>query len=165
MMKINNREEIIEQLAELLKQFDKDCNDYQTDVYMYVDEQGNGTLDTFVNVGGNSWLNDDHYTIYSDKPHYEAYAGHYDNDSVRDFAELLEISVEQLEQETRDFLGFDSDDPVNSSDVFSFLTSEGAEKYSEKLQANYEERVEECSPDYVETAEEIFENFESEEGE
>ena len=66
MLTIKNREEIVDKLVDMLVQFDKDCNSYQTDVYLYYDKENQSAeLDTFVNVGGNSWLNDDHYTIYS----------------------------------------------------------------------------------------------------
>lgn len=167
-MTINNREQIIEQLAELLKQFDKDGNDYQTDVYMYVDDQGNGMLDTFVNVGGNSWLDDDHYTVYSDKAHYEAYNGYYDNDTTESLAELLGISKDKLIEETKnhliDDLGYDEEDTEEADfyDVWRWLTSNNycPNDYEEKLQADYEARIEECSADYLERAEEIFEQFE-----
>ena len=64
---ITNMEAVAEQLAQMLMQFDKDCNNYQTDVYLYVKEDGTAYLDEFVNVGGNSWLADDHYTIYTDE--------------------------------------------------------------------------------------------------
>lgn len=70
MKKIKNREELIEQLADMMIDLDAEGNLYQTDIYLYVDDEGNGTLDTYQNVGGNSWLDDDHITIYSDMPHY-----------------------------------------------------------------------------------------------
>ena len=73
-IEIKNYDEIRENLADMLVQFDKDANtDYQTDVYLYYDEkEKTARLDTFVNVGGNSWLNDDHKTIYTDKEHYNS---------------------------------------------------------------------------------------------
>ena len=50
-MKITNREEIVEQLTEMLIQFDKDARMYQTDVYLYYDsENQTAELDTFVMV-------------------------------------------------------------------------------------------------------------------
>ena len=68
---INNREEIVEQLAEMLVSFAKARNLYQTDVYLYYDEATcTASLDKYENVGGNSWLDDGHYTIYIDRPHY-----------------------------------------------------------------------------------------------
>lgn len=52
---IKNRNEIVEKLAEMLYQFEVEHTGYQEDVYLYIDKDGNATLDTFVNVGGNSW--------------------------------------------------------------------------------------------------------------
>lgn len=49
-------EEIVEAAVEMEKEWDP----YQVDLYLYPD----GTIDTFVNIGGNSWLNDDHITVY-----------------------------------------------------------------------------------------------------
>ena len=66
-----NADELRDELISYLKYFNKEENKYQTDLYLYVDTETNtGSLYEFVNVGGNSWLNDDHYTLYIDKPHY-----------------------------------------------------------------------------------------------
>lgn len=69
-MTINNYDEVREQLIEELKDLELRKPNYQTDIYLYIDENGNGKIDTFVNVGGNSWINDDHITIYCDTEHY-----------------------------------------------------------------------------------------------
>lgn len=67
-----NVDELRDELISYLKYFDKEENQYQTDLYLYVDTETNtGRLYEFVNVGGNSWLNDDHYILHIDKPHYE----------------------------------------------------------------------------------------------
>ncbi len=70
-MEIKNRNQIIEELAGIMLQADLDHNNYQTDIYLYLSEDGTATLDEYINVGGNSWLNDDHYLLWIDKPHYE----------------------------------------------------------------------------------------------
>lgn len=72
MIELSNFDEVVEMLSEKMMELDKRCNRYQTDIYLYVDEETNkGSLDEFVNVGGNSWLDDDHITIYSDKEHFD----------------------------------------------------------------------------------------------
>ena len=157
-MTIKNREQVVEQLAELLKKLDKEYNHYQTDIYMYVDDEGNGILDTFVNIGGNSWLDDDHYTLYCDKEHFDAYNGYYNDADTDYFAEIIGISVEQLEQETREYLGWDEDDEIKSSDIYDYLIC--TDTYSEQLQTEFESSIEEYSSEYMEKAEEIFEQFE-----
>ena len=80
MRTLKNREAIVAKLAEMLKKFDLELNRYNTDVYLYYDkEKQTAELDTFINVGGNSWLNDDHYTIYTDREHYETDFDIFDN--------------------------------------------------------------------------------------
>ena len=54
MKKITNQEQIINELADLLFMFDVNLNEYQTDVYLYIDDNGVGSLNLFCNVGGNS---------------------------------------------------------------------------------------------------------------
>lgn len=68
---LKNYDEVRETLIETIADLETRKNRYQTDIYLYIDENGRGTIDTFANVGGNSWLNDDHITIYTDREHYE----------------------------------------------------------------------------------------------
>lgn len=158
---IRNRDEIIEQLTELLMTFDKECNQYQTDVYLYFDRDTNtATLDTFVNVGGNSWLNDDHYTIYRDREHYEDWSDYYTETS--DFAWGLDMSVEDFNKEVLDFLDLDDDEradyKIEYYDSYNYILSR--KDYKAKLIAVYEDYIDEQRPDYAEQAEEIFEREE-----
>lgn len=68
---LKNYDEVRETLIETIADLETRKNRYQTDIYLYIDENGHGTIDTFANVGGNSWLNDDHITIYTDREHCE----------------------------------------------------------------------------------------------
>lgn len=159
MLEIKNREAIIEQLTEILMQFDKDCNQYQTDVYLYYDaENQTAELDTFVNVGGNSWLDDDHYTIYCDKEHYENFWDWYQNSA--EFADVLEIPNTELEFETRQYHEYDEDTELDWSDFRDYLKS--VDDYTEKLQQAYNDCIDEMQPDYAEKAEEIMKRFDEE---
>lgn len=154
---INNREEIVEKLAELLMQFDKDQNNYQTDVYMYIDEEtGVATLDTFVNVGGNSWLDDDHTTIYTDKEHYDSMYDYYCNDG--DFADALYMEHTELQKEAAQHL-IDSGEveecyEPNWQEIREYI--ETREDYVEKLTECYYDSIEEMRSDYINSAEEII---------
>lgn len=158
---ITNREEIVERLAELLMQFDKDQNSYQTDVYMYIDEEtGLATLDTFVNVGGNSWLNDDHTTIYTDKEHFDSMYDYYCNDG--DFADALCMDHAELQKETAQHL-VDSDE-IDEGEAEDYEPDwqeireyiETREDYVEKLTECYYDSIEEMRSDYINRAEEII---------
>lgn len=164
MMTIKNREEIIEQLTDMLIQFDKNLANFQTDVYLYYNkEERTATLDTFVNVGGNSWLDDDHYTIYCDKEHYEDVFEWFNN--VQELAECLEISVKQLCSEVIAYYEFGGEEAaeyeLTFDDACQYLKKK--ENYMEKLTATYCDGLDEIRSDYVTKAELIIERFEEEE--
>lgn len=155
-LNITNREQIIEQLTEMLIQFDKNANKYQTDVYLYYDaETQTAELDTFVNVGGNSWLDDDHYTIYSDKEHYEDVFNWYQN--TAEIADALDISNTELEYEVREYHGLDADDEPDYGDFVEYVKKQ--DNYMEILTAAYYDAIEEIRPDYIEKAENIMDEF------
>jgi hypothetical protein len=157
---ITNREEIVERLAELLMQFDKDQNSYQTDVYMYIDEEtGAATLDTFVNVGGNSWLDDNHTTIYTDKEHFDSMYDYYCNNG--DFADALDMEHTELQRETAKHLAdsgeIDADEAEDYEPDWHEIKEyiETREDYVEKLTECYYDSIEEMRSDYINSAEEI----------
>lgn len=162
-MMIKNREEILEQLTDMLIQFDKDCNNYQTDVYLYYDEENQtAQLDTFVNVGGNSWLNDDHYTIYSDREHFSDMWDWFNN--AEEIADALEIPVEQFRKEVISFLEI-GDDEAEDFELDYYEARRYAktkDDYMEKLFAVYCESIDELRPDYIIEAEEFLSRFEEE---
>lgn len=158
-MMIKNREELVNELKEILMQFDKDCNSYQTDVYFYYDNKNQtGSLDTFTNVGGNSWLNDDHYTIYTDKEHYDdgAYSWY---QSENEIADTLEISVEQLIKEAREYHGYEDDEEIPYYEIEKYVQS--VDSYNDKLWETYYEYIDDMVAEYEERAEELIANVEA----
>lgn len=159
-MLIKNRESLIDQLVEMLMQFDKDRNSYQTDIYLYYNEEDQtAELDTFTNIGGNSWLDDDHYTIYTDKEHYDdGVFSWIQNES--EFADILGIPAEQLEEEVRKYNYYDKEDDeeLEYYDYREFLKSN--DDYMEKLTEAYNDALEDYRPDYVEKAIYILDQFE-----
>lgn len=152
MKKITNSEEIISQLVDLLMQFDLDLNRYQTDVYMYVTETEDGTitgrLETFVNVGGNSWLNDDHFTIYRDKEHFDDFLDYWQ--SIEEIAAELDITAEDLKTAARlQIYGSDPDisnEDIIYSDVHEFIMDYNVDYYNQLMEA-YKERLNELKND------------------
>lgn len=155
-MNIKNREAVIEELAEMLKQFDMDRNQYQTDVYAYYNEETEEvTLDTFTNVGGNSWLDDDHTTIYTDKEHYDGISEHFQ--SIQEFADALDMSVEELTAKTAEYREIDIED-VDYYEVQIYVDEEHIEKLTEVFNEYYLDDV-----PYAEIAEEIISSYEDEE--
>lgn len=162
-MEIKNRDQIIEQLAEMLLQFDKDENGYQTDIYLYYNEEKQtAELDTFVNVGGNSWLDDDHYTIYTDKEHNNGIWDYYQ--SVEELAEYSGISLDDLRNRVIANLELDDDEAADFE--LDYYEARGYLQQNneamEKLTASYFEALEELKPEYHERAEFIMNNFDQE---
>ena len=68
-MIIKNHDQVVERLTQIIVNFQKRLNAFQTDVYGYLNKDGTIRLETFINVGGNSWKNDGHILVYSDYEH------------------------------------------------------------------------------------------------
>ncbi|WP_288533246.1 hypothetical protein [uncultured Ruminococcus sp.] len=161
MKELKNRAEIVAKLAEMLKKFDLELNPYDTDVYLYYDEaEKTAELDTFVNVGGNSWLNDDHYTIYTDCEHHETDFDFFDN--LDDLADAVGIRKEELIKKAAKYADIDVED-VAYYEVARFIESD--DKLMEKLHETYKTYLDEMENDYVERADYIISEWESNEEE
>lgn len=160
MIKIKNYETIIEELTEMLMKFDKECNRYQTDVYLYYNEETQiASLDTFVNVGGNSWLDDDHYTIYRDKEHFNGVLDWYED--FWQIAEFLDISEEQLRSEIIQHFDLDEDEAedLERSDSYVDDYLKTRDDYMETLTTAFNDGIEEMRSEYLEKAEGIMNSF------
>lgn len=161
MKELKNRAEIVAKLAEMLKKFDLELNPYDTDVYLYYDEaEKTAELDTFVNVGGNSWLNDDHYTIYTDCEHHETDFDFFDN--LDDLADAVGIRKEELIKKAAKYADIDVED-VAYYEVARFIESD--DKLMEKLHETYKTYLDEMENDYFERADHIISEWESNEEE
>lgn len=160
-MNIKNREQIIERLTEMLMQFDKDMNKYQTDVYLYYNKENQtAELDTFVNVGGNSWLDDEHYTIYTDKEHYETVWDWF-NDST-EIADVLEYpTYTEFNYDVRQALEMEEDEDIAWEDYIVYVKSN--DDYMEKIYAAYNECIDDMRSEYTGKAEVIIKQFEEDE--
>lgn len=167
-MIIKNRVEIINQLAEILKNFDVELNPYDTDVYLYYDSEAQtATLDTFKNPGGNSWLNDEHYNIYTDRKHPDKAIDSFD--TVEEIAEAIGKTKEELFEGTKKYLDLSDEeyeDWLNSSvyniwlDVADFVNC----YYSVEIQIAYEKLLPDLT-EYEAKADEIISIFEELHGE
>ena len=156
---IANLDEIREKLEEMLINFDVELNNYHTDIYLYFDEEtGKATLSLFENPGGNSWIDDDHFTIYTDKPHFESifdYYGQTEPEEINYFAELLGITTDSLKAEAANFNNCDFED-VEQGEIESLIRE--TPEYLEKVQDDYEFLVRE-NIDYISQIDSILENF------
>jgi hypothetical protein len=156
---IANLDEVREKLEELLINFDVELNNYHTDIYLYFDEETKkATLSLFENPGGNSWINDDHYKIYTDAPHFESifdYYGQTEPEEINYFAELLGVTTDALKVEAANFNNCDLED-VEQGEI-ELLIRETPE-YLEKVKNDYEFLVRE-NKDCISQIDAILENF------
>lgn len=171
MIELKNRKEIIEELTEMLILFDKWRNNYQTDVYLYHNkEEQTAKLYTFVNMGGNSWLDDNHYTIYSDKPHYESVFENFEDKqdllavaSDYDFEksdEILHQIIEKIADESEEDVENISPEDVSYEDIRNWI--ENNEQTYNAIYEAHECFIDERRPDYIKKAELIISEWESE---
>lgn len=156
---IKNLDEIREKLEEMLINFDVELNNYHTDIYLYFDEETKkAKLSLFENPGGNSWINDDHYKIYTDAPHFESifdYYGQTEPEEIEYFAELLEKSIDDLKAEAADFNNCDLND-VEQVEIENLI--DNTPEYLEKVKKDYEFLVKD-NKDCISQIEAILENF------
>mgnify|MGYP005881210061 CR=1 FL=1 len=155
-----NINDLVSELAVILRKFEIDLNPYQTDVYFYYDPDTKiGRLETFINVGGHSWINDDHVTIYRDEPHYMNVYDYFD--SVLEFADALEISENDLIKVVRKFKDFGINFPVDRRDIIDYIKSD--DKLVNKLTAFYVSYyVDDCNVEFLSKAQEILSGIEIE---
>ena len=159
-MRINNKEELIEKLTEILMDFDKQHNSYHTDVYMYYDHVSKtAELDTFVNVGNNSWIDDNHWTIYTDEPHNEDFENYFNE--LGFIADIIGITTEQLKNEAKAAYGYEPDDDISDLAVFTYVYQDMENQgYQSKLIDEYSSYIEANRNDYEDKAEHIIDEIE-----
>ena len=160
-MIIKNKDEIIERLTEMLMNFEKELSSYTTDVYLYYDENTQkATLDTFVNVGGNSFLDDDHYLLYRNTGYCNPYQVTLFDEfcDISDLADAIGISTEQLKAETKNYLSIDDNWFVERyGDVREYV--ENNQEYMEALANAHIKSVNESKTLYEDIAHRIYGDF------
>lgn len=163
-VKIQNWTDLVSALADRMLQADIDCNRYQTDIYLYVHEDGSWELEDFVNVGGNSWLDDNHITVWRDKEHLEDWTDWYQ--TIRDFADTLGVAEDALKQTVLDWINSNDDvitlelSDIYYSDVVEYLRSDdtAAQQLAAHLEAAYIDYLRSLYPNYLTSAEEWLHN-------
>ena len=113
---IKNSAALTEQLRTIVESAAIECRNYQTDVYLYINEEsGEGELYEFTNVGGNSWLDDDHITIWRDREHTES---KYDAcEEISEFASALDIPEDELIKTAKEWYAVKYDMEVEDEDI------------------------------------------------
>ena len=161
MKKISNFSEAVKELTDILVELEEDHRGYQTDIYLYYDEEtGTATLDTFENVGGRSWLGDDHYTIYQHKGFFEDWLQWYEE--IDEFAGCLEIDYDDFIKEVKKYVADSEDDPddyvITYWDCYEYVKT--IPQYVEQLRKVFCEAIEEHRPEFMIEAERILREFE-----
>lgn len=158
-MELKNYDELIPQIARMMLDHDKDHTSYQEDIYLYVDSDGNGSLELFQNVGGNSWLDDDHYTVCSLPERYTDWTDTFqDIDSV---ADALGWTVETLRERAAAWVS-EKFYTCDSADVDFHVVNEFINAHAPLLDKMYEadvQQFEDAFFDYVNAATEILDGF------
>lgn len=116
---LTNRDEVIEKILQLWHDHEKGRVPFQEDIYLYIDEAGHGTVTTYTNIGGNSWLDDDHITVMrlgeSQATMEEALEGY------NSIGEVLGVPDAQLIQKVRDYRGWSDDEDVSRGDIIDYI--------------------------------------------
>lgn len=155
---LKNADALRDEFVDMLMDFDKRPNEYQTDVYLYVNEDGTGELYEFPNVGGNSWLDDDHYTLYSDKQHYEDVLDWYQDEY--EIAEALGKTEDELKEEALVALDLQDDysiDEIGYKEVIEYVKTN--EEYMDLLFDAYDDVIDGMLSEYEDKADEIIDYF------
>lgn len=117
-----NEKQIRADIEKILIDFEVEFFPHQQDIYLYVDSYGIGKVETFTNVGGNSWLSDDHFTLYSDR-------GIRDKSSIFEGYDFTGII---------DALGLDADEVIKAAIEAGTIDEEEAEEIKGNNQIIYE---------------------------
>jgi len=158
---LKNANELFDEFVQYLMDFDSMHNrNFETDIYLYVDENLIGTLSLFENPGGNSWKNDDHYLLYTDKPHYEDWSDYFQ--TIEEVADALGMSSDTLIYEILDSMNenLDEDSMYDESDVdFSDVYAYVSDNYDMEIENAVDSYIRESRSDYVDSADELIAKF------
>lgn len=146
---IDNTAEVRQRLIEMLMEDAKDMCNYQRDIYMYIDDNGRASLEWFVNVGGNSWIDDDHILLHRCRQHYEGIEDSIDGTAM--LADILDMSSDELCDAVCWDQGIDRDD-LQYADCISWAFA----YFGDHLREWYDECIEDAASDYAEQADEIM---------
>ncbi len=153
---IKNADQIRRDLIQILIDDAVACCDYQRDVYMYVDDDGNAELVLFTNVGGNSWLDDDHYCLTILPEHTDQITDNFE--SEEQLADALDMTEQELRQRTLDYFDRGDDfelDDVDLCDMCKYAETE----HQDQLTVWMRELCDETRSNFAEMADYIIRTF------
>ena len=149
---IENTEEVQQRLTEMLMEDAKEMCRYQRDIYMYIDDNGQANLEWFINVGGNSWIDDDHMLLYCCREHCEEIQDSIDGTAM--LAEIIDMTDAELVGHVSEDMEIDRED-VDYDDCFRWAFSH----FGDQIREWYEGCIDDAAPDYADQADEILREF------
>ena len=151
---IKNADQIRRDLIQILIDDAVDLPGYQRDVYMYVDDDDNATLDLFTNVGGNSWLDDSHYCLTTLPEHLDHITDYFE--TAADLADALGMTEEELADDTYCYLDNDyALEELSFADMCKYAETE----HFDRLIVWMREHCDEIRSEFAEQADEIIREF------
>ncbi len=159
-MELKNYDELIPQIARMMLDHDKDHTSYQEDIYLYVDADGNGSLKLFQNAGGNSRIDDDHFTVCILPERYTDWTDTFQEISC--IADALHWSVYTLRIRAAAWVSettgwYRSAADIEFNEMRHFI--EEHQPLRNKIYAAEAQQFEEAFSDYVDAATEILDDF------
>ena len=160
-MEIKNRKQVIEQLTSLLYEIDCECRKCDTQIYLSIDDNGNGKLETY-NTVGNNWLVGDNLfyvdTVNADSDDCVDYMC---SEGVGDLCEILDIDYDDLIRKVRNYYDFSEDDKIEFIQCAQFVRDNN--KYLEIVQDAYVDWLKDFMYEYRMKAETMIDDLEKEE--
>lgn len=152
MATIKNMNEVLEIIVDMMMTHDKQHTSYQQDIYLYFHDDGTAAVELFVNVGGNSWLNDNHYTVMRLMPTNTTWTDYYQ--CIDDIANGLGCDKQTLKERAAAWLcetGWQYDvDDIDYSDIYDFIKAHPM--LLDTLEDGVAEQIEEQRSEYAERA-------------
>lgn len=124
MKRLKNYQAVLDEIVDLMMQHDIGLYRYQRDVYLYIDEDGNGRLEIFENVGGNNWIDDDHITVCCMHECTESWSDTWQDE--QQIADVLGCSEDHLidsvcEWMAAEYGGYYEHDEISYNDVYEYI--------------------------------------------
>lgn len=162
MIELRNGCDVLDAIVEAKMDHDIRCCKYQEDVYLYIDDNGTGSIEIFVNVGGNSWIDDDHITVCCMKEYLGDWTDTFETEDA--IASVLDCSCEHLIESVREWLEATTgdqyeQDEIKYNDVYDYVRAH--QPILDKIMDAREYVIRyECKNDYYQWAEEVLRDTE-----
>ena len=156
-MIITNTAEVRESLISILRENEIARPGYPIDIYMYIDEQtGTASLSEYINVGGNSWINDDHVNLYRMPERHDTVWDEIDDIST--LCDAAQLSEDELWRIVYEY--YDDEDGDEYYDLRDAITAVSAvSELSDRVHEWYEGVVDDCMEYIRDQADHIIDQY------